>query len=483
MINLKKLNFAYGEGGEVNSLKNINLNIKPGECIVLCGSSGCGKTTITRLINGLVPNFHEGNISGEVLLNNENLSNMSLFDISKKIGSVFQNPRSQFFNVDTTSEIAFGCENHGIPKNEILNRLDDVCRIFNIEYLLDRNIFKLSGGEKQKIACVSVYATYPNIFVLDEPSSNLDLKSIKELKGILEILKSLGKTIIIAEHRLYFLRDIADRVIYMDKGSVKGEYTLREFKEISDLKRREMGLRTLYPEKLKLKPALHSDVGDDIEVRNLEFSYRDKKALSIDNLKIKTKQVVAIIGHNGAGKSTFVRCLCGLEKKCKGKIIHYGKALSYKERIEKSYIVMQDVNRQLFTESVKEEILLSVKDEGDVNNVLEKLDLKGLENRHPQSLSGGQKQRVTIAASLVAGKDYIVLDEPTSGLDYRQMVNTSKVLNELREKAKLVLVVTHDFELIMECCSYIIHIEKGRVKDSYPLDEKGVDKIKEFLNV
>ena len=210
MIEFIKLSFSYKESAK-GSLREVHLDIPKGQCVLLCGASGCGKTTLTRLVNGLIPHFFEGSLSGKVTVGGMNVAETEISTLSDSVGTVFQNPRTQFFNTDTDSEIVFGLENRMLEPEKLRQQLEIVTNDLHIEKLRGRNIFELSGGEKQKIAFASVYAANPDIFVLDEPSSNLDFHSVLELKKLIERIKQQGKTIIIAEHRLWYLTDIARR--------------------------------------------------------------------------------------------------------------------------------------------------------------------------------------------------------------------------------------------------------------------------------
>ncbi|MEM5780799.1 MAG: ABC transporter ATP-binding protein, partial [Lawsonibacter sp.] len=210
MIELNHVSFQY-LNADSGSLRDVSLRVERGECVLLCGQSGCGKTTLTRLVNGLIPHYYDGELSGEASVGGMDVKNAELYETARLVGSVFQNPRSQFFCVDTTGEIAFGCENLGLPPEEIDRRVDCAARELCATDLLGRSIFHLSGGEKQKIACASVSAMEPEVFVLDEPTSNLDIDAIENLKETLRLWKAQGKTILIAEHRLYWLRDLCDR--------------------------------------------------------------------------------------------------------------------------------------------------------------------------------------------------------------------------------------------------------------------------------
>ena len=482
MIEIRNASFRYQSDIAAGGIQSIDLSIPDGQTVVLCGESGCGKTTLTRLINGLIPHYFEGELSGSVTVGGCNVSEQPLYDTARLVGSVFQNPRSQFFNVDTTSELSFGCENLGMPRDEILQRLQRTVSALKMESLLGRSIFDLSGGEKQKIACGGAFMMDPQVFVLDEPSSNLDSDSISDLRETIAYLRSLGKTVVLSEHRLYYLRGIADRYVYLKDGRIAGDYTAEQFERIPEAERRRMGLRT---NRLSALTFEEGAVPSPASARLSDFCFAYQNApetLKIASADIPYGGIVGIIGHNGAGKSTFSRCFCGLEKRC-GTVTVNGTSCRARERLNNCYMVMQDVGHQLFTESVLDEVLISMaeEDEKEAERILAGLDLAALSGRHPASLSGGQKQRLAIASAVAAGRSVLFLDEPTSGLDHRHMMEVAGLLKALRESGKTVYVITHDPELICECCTDIIHLERGSIRETYPMDAAGADKIRQFF--
>lgn len=483
MIKIDHISFSYGEENEnTGGVRDIDLNIEDGQFVVLCGESGCGKTTITRLINGLIPHYYEGQMAGEVWVNGEKVSEQPLYDTAAVVGSVFQNPRSQFFNVDTTSEITFGCENLGQPEKDIRERFAKTVRDFRLEKLMDRNIFHLSGGEKQKIACAGVSIMEPDVLVMDEPSSNLDAASILDLRKILAFWKSQGKTIIVSEHRLYYLRGLADRFIYLAEGQVSRDYSATEFEQLTEQQRSNMGLRTFALERL-LPPVLLQQEKTALALHNFRFAYKNEpETLHIMDCEIPTNRIVGIIGNNGAGKSTFSRCFCGLEKRC-GEIVWNGRKYRPKDRLSTCYMVMQEVNHQLFTESVLDEVLISMEEENQerAEEILNRLDLLAFKDRHPMSLSGGQKQRVAIASAIASKRSILFFDEPTSGLDYKHMKEVANVLRQVRDTGITVYVITHDLELILDCCTDIVHFENGSIIDQFQMDEAGLEKIRNYF--
>jgi len=465
MVELKNVSFRYGsENAEcmyASSLKNIDLTVKTGECVLLTGPSGCGKTTILRLINGLIPHFYPGALSGNILIDGGSVKERELYDTALIIGTVFQNPRTQFYNVDTTGELAFGCENRGLPEQEIYTRIDRTVAHFRMASLMDRNIFRLSDGEKQKIACASINVSEPKIILLDEPSANLDYTATLMLRELILRWKAEGKTIIAAEHRIAYLWDIIDRAVVLRDGEIVGEFTGNGKEELTQNQLTQMGLRTTVMESpAEMQIGSFREGDRPITLRNFHFAYHGEKKNIVDIpiLQIAAGQITAIVGANGAGKTSFLNCLCGLEKRCKGTLEYEGKLYDSKSRKKLCFMVMQDTGNQLFTESVLDEVLISLK-KGTANEketameIIRNLDLADFADRHPQSLSGGQKQRLAIACALASGRDLLLLDEPTSGLDYAHMKETAALLEKLRSMGTTILVVTHDSELIRACCT------------------------------
>lgn len=468
MITFQDVSFRYKDSEQAQSLKHVSFHIAPGEVVLLCGRSGCGKTTITRLINGLIPHFYEGNVMGGVTVAVQDVLAQPITKTAQSVGSVFQNPRSQFFNVDSTSEIVFGCENMGWSFEMIDARLQEVVGVFALTPLLDRNLFHLSGGEKQKIACASVSMADPPVMVLDEPASNLDPGAIRLLAMVIAEWKRQGKTIVIAEHRLTYLRKVADRVIYMEEGRIVQDLPAEQFWQIPDVDICARGLRTTKMIEFHEGRAACIDERERFHIQDLRFSRKEGMTLQIPELSLPCGAIIGILGENGSGKTTLARCICGLEKSCKGKFVLAGKSISRRERLRRSFLVMQDVNHQLFTESVEEEVLISMsgcedEKEAAAERILASMDLLPFRELHPLALSGGQKQRVAVASALASQKDLLVFDEPTSGLDRQHMLEVAENLRRLSARGKTIFLITHDPELVQECCEYFVFLSRGEV--------------------
>jgi energy-coupling factor transport system ATP-binding protein len=522
-VEMRAVSFAYGEGS-APCVEGIDLAIREGECVLLVGASGCGKTTLTRMMNGLIPHFYEGTLEGSVLVGGLDTEDLQPDGLASLVGSVFQNPRSQFFNLDTTSEIAFGCENRGLDSAEIRRRVDTTASVLGITRLLDRDIFALSGGEKQLVALASAHALGPHIYVLDEPSSNLDPRACRQLAGVLARLKSEGATIVIAEHRLHYLEGIYDRVVLLKDGSILREWSAEVFTSLSAQETERLGLRASSLARLASKgmraegerpederadnahtenarpgsiPADATQAESEkrseshsprLRVRGLTAGYRHGQAVLKDVcFDVAPGEIIGIIGSNGEGKSTLARVLCGLHRESAGTIELDGRVLNARRRPGLFNLVMQEPGYQLFTNSVVGELRLardrgSAPTEHKVDATLAALDLSHLRDCHPMSLSGGERQRTAIGAALAHNAAVLVLDEPTSGLDLANMHRVVEVLNGLKERGQLLLLITHDYELLRAVCTRVLVLEDGHIVHDLPLNARSLARIRHYFD-
>ena len=442
-------------------LSDINLEIQDGEFVLICGESGCGKTTMTKLINGLIPHFvRDVSVDGTITVCGKNVAEIPMYEIAELVGSVFQNPKTQFFYTNSNAEMAFGLENRGVEPEYIRKRIKNTINELDIEKLEDRDVFSMSGGEKQLLAFASVYVMNPQIYVLDEPSANLDIAAMEKLSERMKVIKEKGHTVVVAEHRLAWIQKFADRIIYMKEGRIEQEFTSDEFKALSDLKRKQMGLRSIVPEQIQIPEITGNSEDAVLQICNL--SCKRKKQMIFQNISLSARagDIIGITGKNGAGKSTFCNCLCGLLKPKGGEILYQGKKLSEKARTKLCGMVMQEVNHQLFSDSVKNECMLANEEasEQEIRELLEKFDLEEYAEYHPMILSGGQRQRLAICQAVMGEKKLLIFDEPTSGLDFRHMCQVEKLMKQLSEEKYIIIVVTHDYEFLNRTCKGYVRI-------------------------
>ena len=278
-------------------LSDINLEIQDGEFVLICGESGCGKTTMTKLINGLIPHFvRDVSVDGTITVCGKNVAEMPMYEIAELVGSVFQNPRTQFFYTNSNAEMAFGLENRGVEPEYIRKKIKNTINELDIEKLEDRDVFSMSGGEKQLLAFASVYAMNPQIYVLDEPSANLDIAAMEKLSERMKVIKEKGHTVVVAEHRLAWIQKFADRIIYMKEGRIEQEFTSDEFKALSDLKRKQMGLRSIVPEQIQISEITGNSEDAVLQICNL--SCKRKKQMIFQNISLSARagDIIGITG-------------------------------------------------------------------------------------------------------------------------------------------------------------------------------------------
>lgn len=463
MIDFQNVYFSYKDG-EL-TVKDISFSINPGECVILCGRSGSGKSTILRTVSGLAPVFYEGFLQGKIEVDRQIPAELESENRAKLFGVVFQDPRSQFFMNTVQDEICFAAENIGVPSKKIREMLHEVSNFVGIEGLLSRNIDELSSGQKQKVAIASSLILQPKVLILDEPTSNLDAQGAKTLVEIIKKIKGRGIAIIISEHRFDVFKEAADRFLYIDRGKLNKIWTREEFENLSDEKLSSLGLR---PQMVVKNSNIHVKTDKDLllDIHSLSFHYKKtREGIDNINLQLYRGEVVSLLGNNGAGKTTLCKVISGLLKENSGTIEYKGKISNCNLRNKFCYFVMQDADYQLYSDSVAGEIVfgkkVTEKLKQDLIESLNAFKLMALKDRHPASLSGGEKQRVTLAAAYCSDVDIYILDEPTSGMDGDGLRAIIKWVKLLAEKGKIVIIITHDLLLAEATSNKFIYLEEG----------------------
>ena len=449
MIKIDNLSYSYNLSEE-KALKDISLEAKNGEITVCTGPSGCGKSTLLRVINSLCPNYYGGCLDGEILIDGESVRDREIAYVSSKVGSLFQEPERQFFALNVEDEIAFALQWQGIDEEEIKSRVEDVIKRFSLDDIRTQSINSLSEGQKQKVGLASIIAMQVRNIILDEPTANLDPEATDELARILDSLKQQGYCIFVVDHRLYYLKDYADRVIVMQQGAIvhEGDYSSLNDSYLCQ----KYGLRQYnITDRRELLPS-HNPQNSSIEIDNLCFSYKSGKRI-FENLNLKIGPGChVLIGKNGVGKTTLSRLIFNLEKKQHGRVLFDGECL--KHPLLKGSLVLQNTDYQLNMTTVYKELKSCFELSGQkdchhkITKLLSELDLSAFSERHPQSLSGGQKQRLVIGCALAKNPLLMILDEPTSGLDGDNMRRIKSILEDYASDGHCVVIITHDLELL-----------------------------------
>lgn len=508
IIEFKDFTFKYRVQAKP-TLKNINLTIYEGEKVLIVGPSGSGKSTLAHCINGLTPFYYQGTSTGSLKIMEKEAKDMGIFEISKMVGTVLQDPDSQFIGLTVAEDIAFKLENDCTPQSKMKSMVKKVSKLVGIDKQLDSSPYSLSGGQKQRVTLAGVTVDDVDILLFDEPLASLDPATGKNaIKLIDKIKHETDKTIIIIEHRLEdVLHCDVDRIIVMDEGMIIADMSADELISYDVLKK--SGIREpLYITALKyagvnitpdMKPGHintidtskckeslekwnnHSEVDKVknesetlLELKNVSFKYeKDKPILNDISFKINKGEMVSIVGKNGAGKSTISKLICGFYKQTSGEIILNNRDItndSIKERAEKIGIVMQNPNQMISKTMIFDEVALGLKfrgfkDEYIKERVYETLKICGLyeyRNWPISALSYGQKKRVTIASILVLNPEIIILDEPTAGQDFRHYNEIMEFLVELNKKGVTIIMITHDMHLMLEYTNRAIVLADGK---------------------
>ena len=516
-------NFSYHYRVQAEpTLKNINLTIYAGEKILIVGPSGSGKSTLAHTLNGLIPFSADGTASGSLKIMGKETSALSIFELSKMVGTVLQDPDGQFIGLTVAEDIAFGLENRCMAQTAMKKSVEEVSKLVDIDSHLDAAPHSLSGGQKQRTSLAGVLVEDVDILLFDEPLASLDPASGKlAIELIHDLNVKTQKTIIIVEHRLEdVLHAPVDRIIIMDKGQIVADMApsellktnllaqtgIREPLYVSALKLADCNLNNAasiddlnrlnvlpYKEELEafmsrqdqqpnFQAKLNLKANPILEFKDVYFSYeKDKPLLQDINFKIYPGDMVSIVGKNGAGKSTLSKLICGFYKPTQGKLLLNGqdmKELSIKERASKIGMVMQNPNQMLSKPMLYDEVALSLRLQGldevqvkqRVHETLKVCGLYPMRNWPISALSYGQKKRVTIASILVSNPDLLILDEPTAGQDFKHYTELMEFLKSLNEKGITILMITHDMHLMLEYTSRSIVISDGKVQaDSTPV--------------
>jgi len=494
MIEMDGLSYSY-PGACSPVLRQVDLRVPRGAFALVVGASGSGKSTLLRCLNGLVPHFYGGTISGRLRVAGENPVLRGPRGMSASVGMVFQDPESQFVVDTVEDEVAFALENHAVPLAEMRERVEEALGRLGIAHLRQRRISSLSGGEKQRVALASVLALRPQILALDEPTSQLDPEAAEQLLLLLvQLNREFGLTVILSEHRLERVLAFATQII-----ALPGDGTLRSGapRDIGSVDQRPplvalahaLGwsplpltvdeARAFVPEQAAEEPCGPADDGSsqadgqaEIVARNLWYTYGSQVALRELGLQVRKGEIVALMGRNGSGKTTLLKLLVGLLGPTAGSVTVRGldtRRTPLEELIRVVGYVPQDPNALLFAETVAEELALTRRNHGLgeplPEGLLDALGIASLLKQYPRDLSVGERQRVAVGAILAAEPQIVLLDEPTRGVDRAQKQAMMRYLAKEREGGRTVILATHDVELVAQAADRIVLLEQGRIVD------------------
>lgn len=498
---VENLSFKYRTRPEL-AIEDISFELKQGELLLIAGSSGCGKTTLARCINGLIPRSYRGARKGSVLLNGREVADLKIAEMAQEVGTLLQDPERQIVASNVFNEIAFGPENLGLPREEIVARVERAMKRLNIEYLRERETFNLSGGEKQKAALAGVLTMNPSILLLDEPLASLDPASAHEALAVFRSLADEGKTIILVEHRVEdALAAKPDRLLYMEDGRIQYLGPIRDLPPEIDYTQVKLPAQWVVkrvraekkPAEPPTSPKVKKERGEPLVVfEDVDFRYGDEYPLILQNvnLTIYRGDLIAVLGPNGAGKSTLVKHAIGLLKPTRGRVLVGGqdtRKMSVAQIARSLGYVFQSPTHMLYASTVQEELEFGPRNLGfkaddiaaSVKESIATVNLKGFEEYPPLGLSFGQQKRTTIAAVLAMRSKILVMDEPTAGQDFANYTRFMEALCKSSNGSQSILsanfestvFITHDLDLAVTYANRVLLFgDKHIVAEGKPED-------------
>ena len=481
MITAENLSYRY-PFCETPSLSDVSFTLEKGEAMLVTGASGCGKSTLLRTLNGLIPNHFKGRLEGRLKVLDLEFPS-PLEEVSRRVGTVLQNPEEQIMATTVQEEVALTLEWQCVPQDEIRRRVGVALEAFDLTRLAARSVFHLSSGERQKCVLAAIMASGADVVVMDEPTANLSPEATEDLAKLCLTLKSHGVTLVIVDHRLYWLRGVLDKLLVLKDGKVTLNLArLENLGKPDPLDRlaahpdfATCGLRSVNVSRPALLAVTEVNCHQPaVTIRNLSFRYSKKSEWIYRDFSAVIPQgaITAVVGANGAGKTTLARLLCGLLKPTSGEIAFAtpggGAARPPRARREQTAFVMQQMDIQLYMRTVEDELLFSAPRHldkatrhADATHWLEVFGLTHLKDRHPHSLSGGEKQRLVVACALMKRPTLMILDEPTSGLDGNNMRIIARELKAYAAQGGAALLITHDLELLSLVADYQLEIKQS----------------------
>jgi energy-coupling factor transporter ATP-binding protein EcfA2 len=484
------LTFRYRSRAQP-AIRNISFEVAAGEMLLIAGASGCGKTTLARCINGLIPRSYKGELSGRILMQGQDTSPYPLARISQMVGTVLQDPERQILGTRVVSEVAFGLENLGLSREEIIQRVDQALAYLKISDLRQRETFHLSGGEKQKVALAGVLAMRPGMLLLDEPLASLDPASAHETLSLVRQLADEGMSVLMIEHRVEdVLQYRPDRVLFLQDGEIRylgaldGLNCSVDYRDVKLPAQVIIRLSAGDPPPPPLTPVevRQGPPQSLVQFEGVRFGYEEgSRVLQDINLTIQRGDVIAVLGPNGAGKTTLVKHAIGLLKPGGGRVLVNGRdtrEISVAQVASTLGYVFQSPSHMLFAPTVREELAFGPTNlrhppqqiEKEVKEAIQIVHLDGFEETPPLSMSFGQQKRVTIAAILAMRSRILVMDEPTAGQDYRNYMDFMDAILQL-PGFEAILFITHDIDLAVIYANRVLLISDGQLAaDGKPAD-------------